>query len=239
MVGCGHSRIIQRNNWSRSVHPVDCWNPGAISGRVSTLISRRLLQTPCSSQQGDTMKTVAISLVLAFVCIVCRSLPVSAGESGTNSDDVGIKQALEAQGASVETNDKHQVTTVRFTNPTLRDAIALLRKLPALENVGLQKSATPVEDLVVLQEIPGLKKLWLDADQVNATGMAVLVELPRLESLYLDGSGITDETIESLRQLRSLNTLHLGSTRVTKAGFQHVAGLSELVTFGISNLDWE
>ena len=151
-----------------------------------------------------------------------------------------MKAALEAIGTSVGINDKHQIVTVEFTKPTLREAIVHLKKLPNLENIGLRNTATSGEDLAVLKDLPGLKKLRLDSEQA----FWIWDNGPRRPASAGDSLSLETESqmrlSKPLRQLRSLTTLQLGSTRVTKAGFQHLAGLSELMaTFGVSNLDWD
>jgi hypothetical protein len=185
------------------------------------------------------MKIVSIAVALAFASLFTSTPLTTADDSDAIAVDADTKAALEALGASVETDDKQRTTTVRFTKPNLRAALVHLKKLSRVEGVGLQNSAVTGDDLALLKELPGLKKLWLDSEQLSASGTAALGELPQLENLFLMGSGVTDETVKSLQRLRKLNSLQLASTRVTIAGFQNLAGIPELVSFGVSNLDWE
>src|SRR5262249_44393002 len=128
------------------------------------------------------MKTRLFLLFVSTVtALLLARVQFAVGDSRVPPVDDRVKSALEALGAAVETNDKAQTVTVRFTRPILREALVHLTKIQALEGIALPKTAAPADDLAALKELPGVKKLWLDSEHVSAKGIAVLAELPRLE----------------------------------------------------------
>jgi len=166
--------------------------------------------------------------------------------------------ALERAGATVKVDDGRVVAVNLDKAADPEPLLALLRKLPDLEEVsirnkkfddrgmaqlkGLPKvnllivSLSSVSDdgLKVLGSLTSLRTFQARSTKVTDTGLAHLQDLVALEVLVLGGNDITDAGLGRLAKLTGLMGLFLDSTKITDAGLEHLRGMSRMTKLNLS-----
>ena len=86
-------------------------------------------------------------------------------------------------------------------------ALELIRDLPRLRVLSLEKSPITDADLAAIADQTQLTYLWLDDTVISDAGLVHLRKMQRLKYLYLRNSNVTDAGIEALKR-------NLPSTRI-------------------------
>ena len=125
--------------------------------------------------------------------------------------------------------------------PLSEDSLAVLGRLPRLENIGWWFGSSPPapalematrltnvrnlslwhtkaigdEEIRLIARMTGLRHLSVVSTGVTDAGLVHLAGLPNLEMLTLDGTAITDAGLATLATFPRLKSLNLGETAVT------------------------
>jgi hypothetical protein len=98
------------------------------------------------------------------------------------------------------------------------DGLAVLKSLPALKSLSLNRTKITDESLKHLLVVKNLTILLLNDTDVSDEGTATVALLPRLEWLYLNRTKVTDASMKKLVGLSELKFLSLLGTSVTDSG---------------------
>ncbi len=79
-------------------------------------------------------------------------------------------------------------------------ALELIRDLPGLRVLSLEKSAVTDADLAAVAQQTELIYFWLDDTAISDAGLAHLRRMQKLKFLYLRNSNVTDAGIDSLKR---------------------------------------
>jgi predicted Zn finger-like uncharacterized protein len=119
-------------------------------------------------------------------------------------------------------------------NPTVTDAtLALVKKLPNVEQVYLASTKVTPAGLATLESMPRLKVLDLTNVKIADAEMGKLAKLAHLENLRFDARETTDAGLEKLAALTNLKQLYLRSSRITDGGLAHLGKLKKLETLDL------
>ena len=112
------------------------------------------------------------------------------------------------------------------------DVIAMLAKLPELEELELQNCfGISPRGFVALANLQELKALNLSGANMGDYGAESIGRLSRLEHLNLSDTDVSNRGVAAIAKLPNLKSLHLDRTLITDAGlskFQHHPALSVL-----------
>lgn len=110
-----------------------------------------------------------------------------------------------------------EVVEVRIADmetPTVSEArLALLKRLPHLERLSIQRQALSSSDLAAIGDVAGLTELFIASESLTDQSLAELAELSRLRSLTIISQRVTDAGLSQLAGSMSLKSLDLQSTR--------------------------
>ncbi len=81
-----------------------------------------------------------------------------------------------------------------------RGALELLRDLPRLRVLSLEKSSITDADLAAIADQTDLIYLWLDDTAISDAGLVHLRRMRRLKFLYIRNSNVTDAGIDALKR---------------------------------------
>ncbi|MCE9608359.1 MAG: protein kinase [Planctomycetia bacterium] len=101
-----------------------------------------------------------------------------------------------------------------------------IRRLSALETLGLGPSQVTDQGLIALQGMPTLKKLNLGTTNVIGSGLTYLVDLPSLETLGFGSQSIDNSAGTQLRRFTNLKHFSLWRTQVSDSAF--IASMTKL-----------
>lgn len=135
--------------------------------------------------------------VLAGLLILCSigcGKPVPTG----HPDEAAVVAAIEKLGGKVEFD----------AQPANRRVI----------KVYLHSTAVKDADLAVLEKLPKLQNLFLGKTQIGDAGLEHLQALSELKTLGLNTTQVTDAGLKSLAKLEQLKTVNLQETKVTASG---------------------
>ena len=242
-------------------HPF-CHSPAAqghgLSVRLRRLLAPRLLEDPVMKK----VIVISVAAVLAVfglvrVDLVAKHAPPDdlataapaeqkqAGEPPAKSDlpQQEAVLALERLGARLWKNERGEVVRLYWSSAT-DDGLALLEKLPTLEDVNLETSENITEaGLAHLKGPAKLQRLSLCSTQTNDASLAQLAGLTELEELLLSSNRITDAGLvhlNAMTKLRKLNLMHASAVAsgvwITDAGIAQLAGLKELRILEIDDI---
>ncbi|MHB1037842.1 MAG: leucine-rich repeat domain-containing protein [Pirellulales bacterium] len=132
-------------------------------------------------------------------------------------------------------NERGEVLRLYWSSAT-DDGLALLDKLPSLQDVNLETSQNITEaGLTHLKGLAKLRRLSLCETQTTDAGLAHLAGLTELEELQLSDNRITDAGMAHLKgmtKLKKLNLNHASAVAsgvwITDMGIAQLAGMNEL-----------
>lgn len=185
--------------------------------------------------------------------------PGRATSAGLTPTVKEVVEALERAGGTIKIDDGHVVGVTLDKVAEPEPLLALLHKLPDLEELnirnkkfgdhgmaqlkGLPKLSTLIvsmssvgdEELKALGSLPRLHTFQARSTRVTDAGLVHLQGLVGLEVLVLSGTDITDTGVAHLTKLRGLTGLFLDSTKVTDASLDHLRGMSRMTKLNLSN----
>lgn len=116
--------------------------------------------------------------------------------------------------------------------------LALLRDLPELEWLSLERARLDDQGLLALPALPALHTLGLALAKLSAKGLAPLAALPLLTRLSLDKAALGDADLSALSGLLGLERLSLCDTRVGEEGLAVLPpSLTHLVADGCGRIE--
>jgi len=184
--------------------------------------------------------------------------PGRAAPAGLTPAVKEVVAALERAGGTVKVDESRVVGVNLDKAADPEPLIALLSKLPDLEELtirnkrfddrgmvqlkGLPKVATLIvslssvgdDGLKVLGSLPRLRTFQATSTKVTDAGLFHLQDLVGLEVLVLSGNDITDAGVARLAKLRNLTGLFLNSTKVTDSGLEHLRGMNRMTKLNLS-----
>jgi hypothetical protein len=170
--------------------------------------------------------------------------PGAAGEQAGPTAPEEVVAALEQAGASfrrAEDRPGKPVVAVYFTDATINDpSLALLKRLPNLNTLGLRGCRLPNEGIKEVAALSRLQKLYLsDCPWVTDTDLKELTSLKRLKELVLTGcTRVTDSGLKDVAAFAQLQLLELSECRqISDAGLKELASLQRLQRLGLSGCD--
>ncbi len=110
---------------------------------------------------------------------------------------------------------------------------ALLKNVPALEDLNLGGTPITSAGLLHLTTLPHLKTLRLAQTKIMDADLDLLKKLPGLEALELYGTSITDAGVARLKHCPRLRNVVLGSTPISDAALRHLKELPELTDLAL------
>jgi Leucine-rich repeat (LRR) protein len=182
-------------------------------------------------------------------------------------DDPAAVARLVASGASLEKDDRGQVTKVTLSEldfqetDALNKVLAQLDKLPSLNTLVLKRaplneagcqslshltglaeldvshSSLTSEGLLHISRLTNLERLDLTRTSIDDSGTEQLPAIYGLKVLKVAGTKITDESLRHIGQMYQLEELTLSHTRVTGKGLGHLDNLDNLKTISIYKTD--
>jgi hypothetical protein len=169
-----------------------------------------------------------------------------------------VVAALERAGAAVKVDDGRAVGVNLDKAADPEPLLALLRKLPDLEELSIRNKKFDDRGMAQLKGLPKVNLLIVSMSSVGDDGLRVLSSLPSLrtfqarstkvtdaglghvqdlvgiEVLVLGGNDITDAGLARLAKLTGLTGLFLDSTKVTDAGLDHLRGMHRMTKLNLS-----
>ncbi|MCE5229858.1 hypothetical protein LLG95_09710 [bacterium] len=127
-------------------------------------------------------------------------------------------------------NAFHRVVRVGLRDTRVTDAdLALLDKLPDVENLDLTNTSVTGAGLIHVRGLKKLAYLGLWNTQVDDEGLKNIQHLTKMWGLVLDNTKVTDAGMVHLKGLTNLTEwLGLTDTRITDKGLKHLTRLKKL-----------
>ena len=150
---------------------------------------------------------------------------------GFSSSD-GPVERLESRGG-IERNSQDEIIGIRPRTPR---EMRLLRDIPTLQVVDLNRARPADPFLIHLERLSKLRTLNLQRSTITEKGMEHLSGLTSLSFLDLDSTLLTDAGLKHLNGLANLRTLNLARTQLTDEGMVHLKGLANLHTLKLSDI---
>lgn len=117
--------------------------------------------------------------------------------------------------------------------PPVKDWDLLVREITQNEIPGLGLAEAKDADLEHLKKLPGLQELRLDRTATTDAGLRQLKGLTKLQVLSVNGPQVTNAGLEYLKALTELQSLELQDTQITDAGFEELKGLAKLQSLNL------
>jgi len=108
------------------------------------------------------------------------------------------------------------------------DAIAALKRLPALSNLYIMRKPITANNLRAFGQLKKLKSLSLQLCVLNAEAVAEFRSLKNLEAFSVSGNKVAHGAADQLAKLTNLRELFLDDVQLTDADCSHLDLLTEL-----------
>lgn len=131
---------------------------------------------------------------LLLLCVIGCGKPAPSG----HPDEAAAVATIEKLGGKVEFD----------AQPANRRVI----------KVYLHSTAVKDADLAMLEKLPKLQNLFLGKTQIGDAGLEHLQALSELKTLSLNSTQVTDDGLKSLAKQQQLKTVNLQETKVTAGG---------------------
>jgi Leucine-rich repeat (LRR) protein len=112
--------------------------------------------------------------------------------------------------------------------------IAVIKDLPQLADVSLERSAITDQSFALLAENPKLKYIRVPRTNISDVGVAHLAKASQLQLLdLLECPGVTGKSLAVIGQLKNLRNLRLFGAEIRDEHMPQISGLEQLEALGL------